>query len=721
MTIMRTLRRLSVLILLLFNFPACLPQPISSQPEWTYADLRALDSSDDVPASQDLIALYLRQADENLEVRLDFLDLSTPPDSDISLVVYSEPYGGRVTVSIQASGGISVLDANGKQITGVQSRVVRDTFLDTVVISLNFARLIQSGIPFDIYATTSPATSTTISDQIGPVRSDAPPPPRGNILFTFWDTFQAASPSLALRAWDGAHSGPERSRHGLNDLLNSIKASNVPVFLLDLKQPAYLSALDFMGVLPKIQSLVDEGRVILPDVSIYEIPIVPPTPSTGSYSFGLPNSPFLYTTSSPDQVGAGHQVLFIESNTTVLLPQQVHPYRWQSYTILPISTANSGNTAYSPAADGPSLDLRRALIQATINPQAGIFMLGGEFKNTSWGDPGRVSPTLQYITSHPWMKFLNSDDLITLNPSSAYPLPSNNRPGTNTLAKNLLPILQDAPRNPITDIAWQTYLSLVTQTSPELNNLRAGYFGLIGHLLVAARWADRPGSVTDCTVDIDWDGRPECILASPDFFATFESSGGYAVVAFARRANGIHQIIAPYGQFIVGLGDPSSWNPGLGSEGDPALVPGGFVDRTGPWIPEVLPGQITFTNTEQTVHKIFRLTQTGIQVDYNSTTSISVQISLGLDPWRRFKTGWGDAYQEVSIPGGLLWAIGSDMQVSLTTTGSLKYNAFNASRTYLSRPEDPNFDYPAGHFIPFPLMLVEVNGMNNFSIKLDVK
>jgi hypothetical protein len=183
----------------------------------------------------------------------------------------------------------------------------------------------------------------------------------------------------------------------------------------------------------------------------------------------------------------------------------------------------------------------------------------------------------------------------------------------------------------------------------------------------------------------------------------------------------VHQVIAPYAQFVVGLGDPSTWDPSRGSEGDPALVPGGFIDQLGPWTPEVGNGQITFTNAEKNLTKTFRLTGTGLRVEYATPAPLTIKISIGLDPWRRYKKGWGDAYHETVIADGWEWAIEPGLKVQITTSGNLTSRAFTASRGYLAGSEDPNFDYPPGHYIPFPLALVEINSQGSVYIQLDVR
>lgn len=720
MAMRNPLRLLFTLVFLLCQV-ACQPYPaFIPPPDWTFADLRALDPADDIPASQDLIALYLRRIGGNIEIRLDFLDLSTRLDCDLTLGIDVSPHGGQITIKIPASGELSARNESGQPVRDLQPRVTRDTFLDTVVISLKRSSLMHSELPFQVQAYTTPAGLSTIRDRIGPVRSDAPPPGRANILLAFWDTFQSATPAQALRAWNGAHSGPGRSRHGLHDLLNAVKSNAVPVFLLDTKTPETLSALDYMGALPEIKNLADLRIVILPDVSRYEIPINPPVSVTDTHRFGLPESPFLYTTDFTGQPGGSHRVIFYPSISLGQTPLQSYAYRWQSLTIIPVPDGKDTLATYSPTPDGPSLELRRALIQSTLEPQAGIFFLGGKFADTAWGDPASVSPTFHYLIKHPWAYFLTGDDILTLQPASTPP-PSPAAPQVISRLEGLiLQELQNAPPGTITDLAWEMYFSLLTPATPELTELRAGYFGIIGHLLVAARWAARPGTVTDCNEDIDWDGQAECILVSPGFFATLEPSSGNVVVAFARKADGVHQIIAPYAQFVVGLGDPSTWNPDQGSAGDPGLVPGGFVDPLGPWTSEAQPGQITFIATNGTAHKIYHLTETGLQVEYQTSQPVQTQISLGLDPWLRFTNGWGNAYQENTFQNGWGWQLGTELQVTIVSSGAITAHPFTASRPFLSNPEDPNLDYPAGHYIPFPLAWVGITGQDHFYIELSV-
>jgi hypothetical protein len=727
MMAMRNISLLWVLTLLAACLPACQHQsPYTPPPDWKYADLRALDLADNIPPAQDLIALYIRRIGEDVEIRLDLLDISTSLDYDLLLRLVSHPGGEVVTIEISASGEISIKNKDGDPLPGVQPRVARDTFLDTIVVSSNRASLFHNNLPFEVTAYSTEPNSPGFlegyyGDQIGPVRSDASPPQQTEVLFAFWDTFSASTPAQALRMWDGAHSGPGRTRFGLRYLLKAVNNYHVPVFLLDLKTPASLSNLDFMQVLPEIQSLADRQIVILPDVARYNLPpgAISNLPKADSFKFST--TPFLYTSIFSNQVYENYRVLFVSADTLGTTTFPLSPYRWQDKIIIPIPDDETNITSYAPTPEGPSLALRRDLTRYALDPPHGLFLLGGSFAQTAWGDPACVAPTLQYLSSHPWIHFITTDNLLTIHPREVFPLDRIKEQPRTYIADQILPALMNAPDNLITDQAWQTYISLLTPAAPDLMELREGYFGIVGHLLTAARWASRPGSITDCTMDIDWDEQAECILASPDFFATFELSGGYIVTAFARREGSVHQIIAPYGQLVVGLGDPSTWDPSRGSEGDPGLVPGGFVDGARSWTPQVQLGQITFVDADNNLTKTFFLIEAGLRVEYESTSPMKVQISLGLDPWRRFFPGWGDVYQESVSTGSWEWTLASGPQVTITSSRTIIPRAFTASRSYLSAVEDPNFEYPPGHYIPFPLALVEINSQDNFYIQLDVR
>ena len=149
---------------------------------------------------------------------------------------------------------------------GFIPRAIRDPWNDSVIVSLNQSAIPETKYPYRLQVFITPSGSMKVVDRLGPVLSDNLPPGRAPILLAFWDVFPAATPAQALRRWDGAHTGPYGERHGLNVLLTSVRRNKVPVFLLDLKSPAFLSALDYLGVIFSIQDLSNQRLVFLPEV-----------------------------------------------------------------------------------------------------------------------------------------------------------------------------------------------------------------------------------------------------------------------------------------------------------------------------------------------------------------------------------------------------------------------------------------------------------------------
>ncbi len=49
------------------------------------------------------------------------------------------------------------------------------------------------------------------------------------LFLAFWNTLPASTPAQVLRRWDGAHTGPVGSRHGLRYLIESIDEFHLPV------------------------------------------------------------------------------------------------------------------------------------------------------------------------------------------------------------------------------------------------------------------------------------------------------------------------------------------------------------------------------------------------------------------------------------------------------------------------------------------------------------
>jgi hypothetical protein len=68
----------------------------------------------------------------------------------------------------------------------------------------------------------------------------------------------------------------------------------------------------------------------------------------------------------------------------------------------------------------------------------------------------------------------------------------------------------------------------------KLAELNAQYLGDILTLLTAADWAQSPAPQSTCSVDLNSDLLPDCILANEKFFAVFETDGGRLSYLFSR-------------------------------------------------------------------------------------------------------------------------------------------------------------------------------------------
>ncbi|MCX6036255.1 MAG: hypothetical protein NTV38_15000 [Chloroflexi bacterium] len=695
--------RLFLLLSVFCLLPIVSCVPASYYREWTVADLRLLDPLDDASTSStDILAVYTRSIGSDLDIRVDLLDLPLTPDYHLQILLDTLPSGNPwdLTIDIPADGRPTVTPAN----SNILPRLIRDPWLDTVTVRFNrryiprpFTLKVISFIPGD----SSPA------DETAPVRSDAlPPTQRAPLALVFWDVFQADTPAQALRRWDGAHTGPRGERHGLKHILDNARLYGVPVALLDLKTPASLAALDYMGITPQIQNLTSHGLLILPDVAYGEpVDISLDFSRRAAAGFGLPASQFVYSTPSNLQSNYLAQFLPLDNSS--------HLARSGGTRLIPLPAAD----AIQATQDGPSLDVRRALVAAAFsgNP-SDLVVLGGDLPHSTWGNENMAGPTFAWIAAHPWIQPLAGDDLIT------FPVGSHNvyLPATTSDSSPFTADLRTAPTNSLTDSAWQSYLMLTAPTSEQkLLVLRTNYLSQVAELLAASRWAGHPFAQADCDHDLNRNGQPECVLSNQHFFAILDPAGARLTNLFYIDQIGPHQLVGPSSQFTIGLSDPSEWHPELGQASDPSVIPGAFSDDTNTWMlytPDVTPAGITFTSPDGSRVKNYRLLEDGIKITYQVASPVSTRIPLAVDP-QAFILGPTD-YSSASGSGAWTWGLADGIQVEVRTEVALSAQSFTDSFTYLSQPEDPDRAYPGGHYLPFPLSVVNLQSSGNFSVQI---
>jgi hypothetical protein len=827
-------KRFDCIFLVLFLlFDSCQTQPSRLEPtqfvvapSWKYTDLRLIKTQVELTPSQSLAALYVRDVGGEQQIRLDLLDYRPDPVIDLYLALDTRPGGTRhlplsaraglnwdALITIPASGDVTVVDAQGKEIPGLKMRVVQDTFQDSVVVSLDRAALGVGRMGFGLQVFLAVAKSQEISDSLGPIRSDAPSPIPAPLLLAFWNTFPATSPAQALRSWNGAHTGPFGGRHGLANLLNAALANKIPLTLLDIKTPTGLSALNTVGNgLGLVKSMSAENLLSLPDVLPVEAGqsgnLLQPTDwvlqklvieaRRTAETFQLPAEPYLYSPllppDLPTQALAAYQLLLTNSDGnegpsgTGLVCQ-----RYQSWLVLPLPAGLPSNlpatqvkAEQQATLNGLSIDARRALLSLAlynaarganfVNPCSGkIMLMGGNLAYSAWGEPFMAQAALDYIAGHPWIRVLRPEDLLGILPTGSIhgqdvvpaqggfdagslegtlssPQSTLHGPDGKPIVSGLsiaqlhdymLEDLHTAPPGLLAEDAWQMYTSLISpdfSPSPGLYPLRAAYLGQVGIWLAADRWAANPDRIcakeraSPCAYaeDLNWDGEPEYILASSGYFTVFETRGGYLAAAFSIDKNGPHQMVGPSWQFIVGLADPSVWNAGLGIAGDPRALRGAFSEipagyATPSWETysiQIGQGELKFASPDGRLHKDFRLSDVGITARYDSLDQIKVQIPLAIDPWNRFSPGWEESY--ISLGDGSIsnlqdwnWGVQGKAQVRLSVNGaSLGLQPFTITQNVMGSPENPDYQNPTGHYLPFPMALGEIDGEGNFTIQL---
>ncbi len=595
------------MICLLIPAAACVSSPVLPRlnPAWSFSDLRLLDPPDAPTPSTDILAVYTRTNLWSVEIRVDLLDINPGDQYVLKLAVWDERDFSQQPLSIDIS-------SSGQARTGGQPaggpviwpRVVQDFSLDTITVSINRSFISEK---FRVDVATYTTGPEMLADEAHNLRSDArlsgEPAP---LLLAFWNTYPATTPTLALRRWAGAHTGPLGGRHGLKYILDGAGTYQVPVALLDLKNPASLAALDFMGMIPRIKNMLAQGLLILPDEA-YSQPagVALDTSRRAVAGFGLSSSQFVYAPSSdPSSFTTipGYHLSFAR------LADSTHMGITGGRRLIPLPSGE----ALEATAGGPSLDVRRSLVATALSPDpADLVVLGGDLPNSTWGDTEMAGPTFAWIAAHPWIKPLAGRDLLNF-PAQALPLP----PAPTTANPAWLDELRAAPDNAATRSAWETTLTLSAPTQDaKLAALQTAYLGQVGELLAAAHWANSPAPRIDCREDLNADGQPECILADRQYFAVLETAGARLTQFFFLDANGPHQWIGPSSQFAVGLSDSSEWNPGLGEAADPGVIPGAFTDDSQTWAEyasSLLPDGISFTSPDGSRVKTYRLNGNGI-------------------------------------------------------------------------------------------------------------
>jgi hypothetical protein len=723
-----------------------------------------------------MLAYYFQQAGGEGRLRLDFFDQVTGLEEDIYLALDMLPGGTQslpigahaqidwdLLVVVPANGEIYALDAKFNRVSLPPVWVSRDPQQDT--FSLAWQGSLLKSDPAEarlkgVEIFTTAAGETALADQLGPVDAWGPPPQPADALLVYWDTYPAYTPALALRRWDGAHTGPLGGRHGLVNLLRTAANREVPLALLDLKAPASLSALDYSGGLRQVQRWAAQGNLILPESLPGFYPVAASSPA-GLYptspaalslaaeasnlhdqDFKLAPSQFIFA----PQLG-GLAEAFLPAATAGIFtfadePAQpdfptFKPTYWRGKLVLalPWELSALGFDEQGPMQATKAALIRNALLQNQSGSGNGeILALGGSLPASPLGNPQVARATFEYIDNHPWIHLVDSNDLLALAPNrnSDKPLSAALSAGSSELTGSppWLAQLTNAAPNKLGAAAWQAYQALYNPAPPnpgELPALRQAYQGIVPDLQAAAQWAQHPNSITDCTQDIDMDGKQDCLLANEHLWALLSPADGSLTLLAAVTAGEAHEAVGPSYQLISGLSDPAGWDLTDGIWADPTVLTGAFSDQSPSsgqspmqsYSIAVAPGQVLFRAADGTSQKGYRLSGETLQVSLLAPEGTSYTIPVVLDPWQRFEPGWPESYLTEAAPKGTRWQT-PGVSFEIQTDAPFSANDFNESRDSLTPPEDPNKDYPPGFFLPLPMGVMELRITGNTTVTLQV-
>jgi hypothetical protein len=129
-------------------------------------------------------------------------------------------------------------------------------------------------------------------------------------------------------------------------------------------------------------------------------------------------------------------------------------------------------------------------------------------------------------------------------------------------------------------------------------------------------------------------------------------------------------------------------------------------------------GSVTFSSSSGQ-SKTYRIVEGGVQFEVD-VLPLALRSGLALDSWRRIESGWGNVYRAQITPDSLVWHLVRGPSVSIRVSGGSLF-AFIDTAKYLGGVEDPNQDFPPGHYLPFPMAVAELQLADDIPLQLLIK
>jgi len=193
------------------------------------------------------------------------------------------------------------------------------------------------------------------------------------------------------------------------------------------------------------------------------------------------------------------------------------------------------------------------------------------------------------------------------------------------------------------------------------------------------------------------------------------------VFAGIRKGNDVIQWVGTKSQFALNWDSIAAQGTKNGPASDPTEIPGAFFDRSkySPYQASISGNRLELNSQEFGITKSFTVTESELQVQIRSLQSDQTKIPMILNAPGRFHPGWQESYPQPDSSGdSFRWQPTGQpgLQVNISNA-ALTSDSFLDSRTYMTQPEIPDRSNPPGHYLPFPLAMLELRSDGDFEVQ----
>jgi hypothetical protein len=208
---------------------------------WKLDTLRGIDQLDAL-ASPDIIAYYARLTPDDLQIRIDFLDLHKFEPDRLYIEILKHPSDPIKLIALSESQGIFWYINQQQNYLFIQLPQTYKSHEFRFIVKNQNQEITDITPKFSLY-------------------SKNPPPIY--VEFQLKNTLLGYTPAQILRNWDGAHNGPFGERFGLSHLLAASKTYQIPLTFADFLTPQNIQALNLLSQDKYIQQLWASGLIKL--------------------------------------------------------------------------------------------------------------------------------------------------------------------------------------------------------------------------------------------------------------------------------------------------------------------------------------------------------------------------------------------------------------------------------------------------------------------------